>query len=157
MGYGDQRFKILHQVNLQIKDVKKRLMNFFNVGHLITFHNEEGMKLNSSHISKKSQVVSIRLPKLNYRQQTNNKFCVFLKTKGSDKKLLQSFKQAMTKAFSICDESFLNLQVIRLSSKRSKITFEVVKENKFCEIDFKKNYLFMQNKHIKIMPYVHNE
>ena len=132
-------------------------MKFFNVGHLITFHNEEGMKLNSTQILTRSQVVIIRRPKLNYRHKTNNKFFVCLKTKGSDKKLLQSFKQAMTKAFSINDQSFLNLQVIRLSSKRTKIIFEVVKENNFCEIEFKKNYLFLQNKHIKIMPFVDNE
>ena len=132
-------------------------MNYFNVGHLITFHNEEGMKLNSSQALKKAQVVSIRQQKINYRRQANNKFFVFLKTKGSDDKLLRSFKQAMTRSFSIKDDSFLNLQIIRLGSKRSKVIFEVVKEKKFCEIEFKKNYLFMQNKHIKIMPFVDNK
>ena len=61
------------------------------------------------------------------------------------------------KHFLLMMKVFLNLQVIRLSSKRSKIVFEIVKEKKFCEIEFKKNYLFMQNKHIKIMPFVNNE
>ena len=106
---------------------------------------------------KKAQVVSIRQQKINYRRQANNKFFVFLKTKGSDDKLLRSFKQAMTRSFSIKDDSFLNLQIIRLGSKRSKVIFEVVKEKQFCEIEFKKNYLFMQNKHIKIMPFVDNK
>ena len=132
-------------------------MHFFNVGHLISFYDDEGRKLKSSNILKKSQKISIRQPKINYRHQTNNKFFIFLKTKGSDQKLLQSFKQAMAKAFSINDDTFLNLQVVRLRSKRSKIVFEIVKEKKFCEVEFKKNYLFMQNKHIKIMPFVDNE
>ena len=105
----------------------------FQLGHLISFHTKEGTRIRSSHILKKSEDIYIRQPKINYHE-TNNKYYIFLKTKGSDEKLIQYFKHAMKKTFSINEKNIINTKIIRLKLKRTKILFEIEKDNNFCEI-----------------------
>ena len=128
----------------------------FQLGHLISFHTKEGMRIRSSHILKKSEDIYIRQQKISYHNQTNNKYYIFLKTKGSDEKLIQYFKHAMKKTFSINEKNIINTKIIRLKLKRTKILFEIEKDNNFCEIEFQQNYLFIQNKRIKIKPLVND-
>ena len=128
----------------------------FQLGHLISFHTKEGMRIKSSHILKKCEDIYIRQQKINYHNQTNNKYYIFLKTKGSDEKLIQYFKHAMKKTFSINEKNIINTKIIRLKLKRTKILFEIEKDNNFCEIEFQQNYLFIQNKRIKIKPLVND-
>ena len=128
----------------------------FQLGHLISFHTKEGMRIRSSHILKKSEDSYIRQPKINYHHLKNDKYYIFLKTKGSDEKLIQYFKHAMKKAFSINEKNIINTKIIRLKLKRTKILFEIEKDNNFCEIEFKQNYIFIQNKRIKIKPFVND-
>ena len=128
----------------------------FQLGHLISFHTKEGIRIRSSHILQKSEDIYIRQQKINYHHHTNNKYYILLKTKGSDEKLIQYFKHAMKKTFSINEKNIINTKIIRLKLKRSQILFEIEKDNNFCEIEFKQNYLFMQNKRIKIKPFVND-
>lgn len=80
----------------------------FQLGHLISFHTKEGMRIRSSHILKKSEDIYIRQPKIYYHHQKNNKYFIFLKTKGSDEKLIQYFKHAMKKTISINEKNIIN-------------------------------------------------
>ena len=101
------------QKNQAIADIKQKLMAEFQLGHLISFHTKEGMRIRSSHILKKSEDIYIRQQKISYHNQTNNKYYIFLKTKGSDEKLIQYFKHAMKKAFSINEKNIINTKIIR--------------------------------------------
>ena len=71
---------------------------------------------------KKSEDICIRQPKVNYNHQTNNKYYIFLKTKGSDEKLIQYFKHAMKKAFSINEKNIINTKIIRLNNFNTVIS-----------------------------------
>ena len=62
----------------------------------------------------------------------------------------------MKKTFSINEKNIINTKIIRLKLKRSQILFEIEKDNNFCEIEFQQNYLFIQNKRIKIKPFVND-
>ena len=103
----------------------------FQLGHLISFHTKEGMRIRSSHILKKSEDIYIRQPKINYHE-TNNKYYIFLKTKGSDEKLIQYFKHAMKKTFPK-SEIYHQYKIIRLKFQRSKIVFEIEKITTFVK------------------------
>ena len=70
-----------------------------------------------------------------YHNQKNNKHYIFLKTKGSDEKLIQYYKHATKKTFSINEKNIINTKIIRLKLKRTKILFEIEKDNNFCEIE----------------------
>jgi len=71
--YHQQRtLKLCYKKNQATADLKQKLMTEFQLGHLISFHTKEGMRIRSSHILKKSEDIYIRQPKINYHQ-TNNK------------------------------------------------------------------------------------
>ena len=142
-----------YKMNKRIRDIKPQVMEFFKLDHTITFHKSDGSTLPSSHLLAIAEVILIKKRKINFKKKTRNSFIIHIRTNGSNDKLIGSFKKAMLKNFSINEDHLLDIKITRLSTRRCQITFKVSTDNQFCEINFKKNYLFMQNKRITIKPY----
>ena len=142
-----------YKMNKRIRDIKPQVMEFFKLDHTITFHKSDGSTLPSSHLLAIAEVILIKKRKINFKKKTRNSFIIHIRTNGSNDKLIATFKKAMFKIFSINEDHLLDIKITRVSIRRCQITFKVSADNQFCEINFKKNYLFMQNKRITIKPY----
>ena len=149
-----RRLRIQHKQNTTIADVKSKVMSYFNIGHLIEFINPNEVKLKSSYVLKKDDVIKIITPRINFREF--KKFFICLKTKGSDEKLIRSFKTAMSNTYHINESDFTAINISRLSLGRSQITFEIVSQKLSCNIDFQKNLLYLQKRRLKIKPLLDN-
>ena len=146
--------KLKYRENQTIGHVKKILMSKFDLPHLINFYDDtDHTKLNSSYLLKKGDKICIEKNKLNFHS-SGNKYVVKIKRRSSNEKLLESFKKAMRKCFSVNSTDLVNISLIRLRNQKAEIHFQLCEEKSFLLVDFQANHSMLNNNRYKVQRFI---